>query len=956
MQPLPEQTDVTGKYTRWQGLQKMFLHALWLLLAVVILFFISRVVRPAPCWGLFLLVSLVCWPIWRYRIEYLLFRRRLVLDGVTQSASLARRVLWKGKLTKVLQVVVSLCLAWLLLMLVFQLSLQHWWVLAADSVFLALVYIPVTRGLAGTISTQHLGAVARRWPLFFLNGLVLTAAFMLLDFAVVGAPDTRQLAWNTLAEQTYLTHYSHAGCVLWGVSAGSAAVIEALAWHGSQLVIPNLPDMSTKIIVWTFFLLRAATVAWLFTAMLLGVSVMLERRALQQDGHKSGSTLSRAFIITILLLALPFFYAVVVLDELDPADFEYDGQDASVLLEPCKQDTGQREQLHAKLDSDVETKRQQAIQTIDERVSEELDVLFTDIEQGVDRYLDWYFTVIGEYQRLAAVFTADVAQTMREQLEKHLFADSDFDVQLGMLDGDLEQMTTERFAQLAPQLRQELAGANCNIGQLSLTSLSELDHDTLRASVAATSGIGAGIVTSKVLAGKTTAAVVGKVAAKKSFQTGAALATKTLAKKGSSTLLSAGAGAAICAPTGPVAILCGVTAGLITWFTVDKVLVELELETDTRTVLKFYWPDKNGQFSERRMAQLLIKPDKTQYKIRVCNISGIDFLRIDPSEKTAYVTIKKLALQQSGYPPYILKSSADFGNLQVISGVESLVRQEKGGVKVQVKSRDPQLRLLLPPTRHRTLGLYDFGCMFLVMLLAMIGYIVFSSFFKRSDFIPVLSAIVLALILVMAGISQFNAHPDEIVHVAAGKYYENHNLPPQVGSAVAEHTYSVYGVSRLHSGEIVYLLAGKFLQFLRPLHLEPFLALRLFNVLMFTCLVLYAYNKLDFRFFLLPILISPQIWYVFSYFNSDAFATFIGLISAYQLAADKSAFNTMLQGNESKGSWSTLLLLGILFGLLLLLKKNFYFLYMFFFLYFIWRAWLVGPAWTKKTVFRCIGN
>ena len=169
------------------------------------LFFISRVVRSVPCWGLFLLVSLVCWPIWRYRIEYLLFHRRLVLDGVTQSASRARKLFWKGNLTKGLQVVVSMCLAWLLLILVFQLSLQHWWVLAADGVFLALIYIPVTRGLAGTISTQYLAAVVRRWPLFLLNGLVLTAAFMLLDFAVVGAPDTRHLEWNTLAEQTYLT-------------------------------------------------------------------------------------------------------------------------------------------------------------------------------------------------------------------------------------------------------------------------------------------------------------------------------------------------------------------------------------------------------------------------------------------------------------------------------------------------------------------------------------------------------------------------------------------------------------------------------------------------------------------------------------------------------------------------------------------------------------------------------
>ena len=628
--------DAMGKKTWWRGFLQIVQHSLWLLLAVAVLFFISRVVRPAPCWGLFLLVSLVCWPIWRYRIEYLLFRRRLVLDGVTQSASLARQVLWKGKLTKVLQVVVSMFLAWLLLMLVFQLSLQHWWVLAADSVFLALVYIPVTRGLAGTISTQHLGAVARRWPLFLLNGLVLTAAFMLLDFAVVGAPDTRQLAWNTLAEQTYLAHYSHAGCVLWGVSAGAAAVIEALAWHGSQLVIPNLPDMSARIIAWSFFLLRAVTLAWLFTSLLLGISIVLEKRR----GHSPGSTVSRAFIITIIILALPFFSAAVKLDGLDPETFVSDVQDTSVLEDPCKPDAGGRGQLHEKLEGDVETERQLAMQTTDERVSKELDVLFTDIEQGVDRYLDWYFTVIGEYQRLAAVFTADVAQTMREQLEKHLFADSDFDVQLGLLDGDLEQMTTERFAQLAPQLRQELAGANCNIGQLSLTSLSELDHDTLRASVAATSGVGTGIVASKVLASKTTATVVGKVAAKKSFQTGAALATKTLAKKGSSTLLSAGAGAAICAPTGPVAILCGVTAGLITWFTVDKVLIELdevlnreEMRADIMKVLKEQKALLGEQLKQKHYARIDLMASHVNAAVQKTFIPAKDGLQLDEASQ-----------------------------------------------------------------------------------------------------------------------------------------------------------------------------------------------------------------------------------------------------------------------------------------------------------------------------------
>ncbi|MEN8207145.1 MAG: hypothetical protein ABFS24_14210 [Pseudomonadota bacterium] len=614
----------------------MSLHSLWLLLAVAVLFFITRIVRPAPCWGIFLLVSLVCWPIWRYRIEYLLFRRRLVLDGVTQSTSLARRLLWKGNFTRGLQVVVSIFLAWLLLILVFQLSLQHWLVLAADSVFLALIYIPVTRGLAGTISTQHLGAVARRWPLFFLNGLVLTSVFMLLDFAVVGAPDTRQVAWNTLAEQTYLIHYTNAGCVLWGVSAGSAAVVEALAWHGSQLVIPNLPDMSARIIAWSFFLLRAATVAWLFTAMLLGVSIVLEKRALQRNGHTSGSTLSRAFFITIIILALPFFYAAARLDGIDPEKLVSNVQDASVLVDPCNRDTVSRDQLHVKLDTDVDTERQQAMQMVDEAVAQELDVLFTGVEQGVDRYLDWYFTVMGEYQRLAAVFTADVVQTMRGQIEEHLFAGSDFELQLGKFDRDLEQMTTARFVQLVPQLRQELDSADCDIGQLSLASLSELDHDSLRASVAATSGVGAGIMASKVLASKTTAAVVGKVAAKKSFQTGAALATKALAKKGSSTLLSVGAGTVICAPTGPVAILCGVTAGLVTWFTVDKVLVELdevlnreEIRTDIIQVLDEQKVLLGEQLKQKHYVRINLMASHVNAAVKKTFIPAADGMRIE---------------------------------------------------------------------------------------------------------------------------------------------------------------------------------------------------------------------------------------------------------------------------------------------------------------------------------------
>jgi hypothetical protein len=228
------------------------------------------------------------------------------------------------------------------------------------------------------------------------------------------------------------------------------------------------------------------------------------------------------------------------------------------------------------LDGQVDAERLRAKQDVDSSLDQGLERIFLRVEQGVDGYLDWYYTVFGEYQRLAAVFAEDMTVAMAEKLEEYLFAQSDFDAQLGRLDRELEQDSAERFAAMAPRLNAELDKAACDVGGLVLTPLAELDRDTLRASAAATSGVGAGIVASKALAKKTAAAVAAKLAAKKSFQTGAALTSKTLAKKGSSSLLSAGLGTALCAPSGPVAIVCGVTAGLVTWLTVDKALVELD--------------------------------------------------------------------------------------------------------------------------------------------------------------------------------------------------------------------------------------------------------------------------------------------------------------------------------------------------------------------------------------------
>src|SRR5687767_3807883 len=69
---------------------------------------------------------------------------------------------------------------------------------------------------------------------------------------------------------------------------------------------------------------------------------------------------------------------------------------------------------------------------------------------------------------------------------------------------------------------------------------------------------------------------------------------------------------------------------------------------------------------------------------------------------------------------------------------------------------------------------------------------------------PILSA-------TMAVISPYNAHPDELQHFEAAKYYKDHILPPEIGDPSVAASYSVWGISYLNYQWVEYFLAGKFM-------------------------------------------------------------------------------------------------------------------------------------------------
>ena len=548
--------------------------------ATVLLFLLATSFPGFPCWSLFFLAAIVAWPVWHYQQEYVLFQRHAVLARATTEDSSIRRWLWAGRLTRILQVFVALVWAILLLSLGALLQPGHWLLLAVDVFILALLVGPLRRRMASQVQAQQLGVLVRRWPLLLFNLVFLSVAFLLVDFLVIGVADTRDMAWYTVAEQAFDEQASMAACLLSGSLTGLLAAIERLTWHLSQMVIPDLPDELLRLTAWVLFLLQAGVFAYAFTRFQLGIVGLLDARKLRLATLTGEGSFSKAFVLTILILAIPYLYAVFKLQDYDPGDLQQKRQQIISWLNPCEPDKAAMAELEQQFDDDISAARASARQDAENQVDTRLDELFTDVESGVDHYLDWYFTVIGEYERLAVVATGDLGQFMTEQLERHLFRDTHFGERLEAANQaivqEAEQQMSALHRRLGYQADVSVQAEPCGLGDLDLSAFGDPARDRIRASTAAGGGALIAVGSSKLLAKKTAAAVVGKVSAKKSFTAATALIGKASSKKGGAVLLSAAGGAAMCAPGGPLAAVCGIVTGVVVWFTFDKAFIEVD--------------------------------------------------------------------------------------------------------------------------------------------------------------------------------------------------------------------------------------------------------------------------------------------------------------------------------------------------------------------------------------------
>ncbi len=393
------------------------------------------------------------------------------------------------------------------------------------------------------------------------------------------------------------------------------------------------------------------------------------------------------------------------------------------------------------------------------------------------------------------------------------------------------------------------------------------------------------------------------------------------------------------------------TAGVVSWFTLaicllgcayyflffyNRAFVELEIETEHKSIFKLYWTSGDKPFSEKKHSSVRLKPGKGSYKFFFTDLGTIDKIRVDPFQYEGSGTLHRLTLSQSGYQTV----EVDLASLEPLNQIE---KSEAGLSGLMIISTGSDPFLLLQPNFvgkpvNWALETARYGLICSLILLIVAGL---SSLGKEYRFVPVLLAAVLTLVVVMAATSKRNAHPDEYVHLEASKYYQQHLLPPEIEDPEIEKTYSAYGISRLNNGEVYYLLVGKFSKLLEGLKIDQLLALRSFNILLFSLIFAYTVKSVPARLVALPFLLTPQLWYIFSYCVSDALGLFLCFLAGCELARDNSSLNRLLD-RDRKASLRHLLLVALLLGSMFLLKINYYPFILLVYAFIVWR-WFKNP-------------
>jgi len=194
-------------------------------------------------------------------------------------------------------------------------------------------------------------------------------------------------------------------------------------------------------------------------------------------------------------------------------------------------------------------------------IDKEIDVAFEYAFNNIDGYLDWHYSIVGEYVQMGTLATGELSNTIQTKLlggefnKKLQFANENI--------GDTYKVSVDKYYSKFKDLALQDINETQNFDTLNDVDLDMENFIKLQQGKMALVGAGlSGAILTKMaarLAGKTVLKVAAKATAKTATKLGA---TATAAAAGLS--------------CGPMAPVCGTGLALVTWFSVDAVFVNVD--------------------------------------------------------------------------------------------------------------------------------------------------------------------------------------------------------------------------------------------------------------------------------------------------------------------------------------------------------------------------------------------
>ena len=210
----------------------------------------------------------------------------------------------------------------------------------------------------------------------------------------------------------------------------------------------------------------------------------------------------------------------------------------------------------------------------------------------------------------------------------------------------------------------------------------------------------------------------------------------------------------------------------------------------------------------------------------------------------------------------------------------------------------------------------------IVVILLLLAWLVLKKLdFHTFTMVAMVFAAGLILAVIAVSAKKSSVHPDEFSHVAAYQYYVNHLLPPAVDDPSTIPSTSVWGFSYLFELDVVYDIAARATGQIRAWTLDEVLTCRLFQFGLWSILCALVLCRRYWATIFCVTLLTPQVWYVFSYFNADAFALFLSLIAAGLVADERGGLHDFVRNGNTRSA--ALWIAALCMGLILVSKRDY---------------------------------